>query len=346
MESWVSEADARRYWDLSFNNYNYSYVETAVNCGYSTLAIDRLGIGNSSHGDPLNTIQARAEVEALNSITTQLRSGKIEGIDHAFDKVIHVGHSFGSIQSYWLSSLYPDNTDGIVLTGWSANGSFLPTTIGAWNLHVARLNQPLRFGDQPNDAIRKEFQEYSSGDALVRGLQTLLRGQGINLSTQEIWNEIATTEVGDLIHGYNETVQTLNYPNGYLVPSDLTGNQFVFLLPKFFDLALGLVAEATKQPVTLGELLTIGTSPSSTSFSGPVFVITGEQDQPFCGGDCYATGTDAPNIPAEAAPLFPNAKPFETYIQPNTGHGINAHYNSTASYEVVQNWLKAHGLGA
>jgi hypothetical protein len=44
----------KTYWDLEYNNYNYSYVNVALAAGYSTLAIDRLGIGNSTHGDPFN----------------------------------------------------------------------------------------------------------------------------------------------------------------------------------------------------------------------------------------------------------------------------------------------------
>ena len=44
----------KTYWDLEYGSYNYSYVNMALDAGYSTLAIDRLGIGNSSHGDPFN----------------------------------------------------------------------------------------------------------------------------------------------------------------------------------------------------------------------------------------------------------------------------------------------------
>ena len=44
----------KTYWDLEYNNYAYSYVNVALKAGYSTLAIDRLGIGQSSHGDPIN----------------------------------------------------------------------------------------------------------------------------------------------------------------------------------------------------------------------------------------------------------------------------------------------------
>jgi pimeloyl-ACP methyl ester carboxylesterase len=333
------------YWDLPYNNFNYSYVETAVRNGYATLAIDRLGIGNSSHGDPFNEIQARAEVEALNAVTLKLRHGEIPGIKQAFKKVVHVGHSFGSIQSYWLSSLYPNNTDGLVLTGWSARGDFLPTSIGAWNFQSARLNQPFRFGNSSNEKVKAAFNDYLSGDKLVNGLHTLLQTLDVNLSTHDIWNEIATTTLGNLIAGYNLSFTIpLDYPSGYLAHSSLQGNQFVFYLPGHFDLSLALLSEYTKQPVTVGELLTIGTAPPSSSFKGPVFVFTGEQDQPFCGGDCFESETAA-SIPAEAAKMFPNAAKFEAYIQRNTAHGVTAHYNATAGYEVVQGWLKGNGLG-
>jgi pimeloyl-ACP methyl ester carboxylesterase len=336
------------YWDLSYNNYNYSYVKVANAAGYSTLAIDRLGIGNSSHGDPINEIQAQLEVEALNAVTTLLRAGQIPEITNHYNKIIHVGHSFGSIQSYWLSALYPNNTDGLVLTGFSVNGTFLPSqTVPAWNLHSARLNQPLRFGDAPNNKLQSVFNGWLRNSNLIQALQRLLKSVGIAASTDDLWNDIATTEVGDIISGWNVTgEQRLNYPNGYTTHSDLTANQFVFLRYGSYDIGLGVVTEQTKQPVTIGELLTAGSAPPGSSFGGPVIIFTGEYDEPFCGLDCYATGGVAANIPVQAKPAFPNASAFEAYIQPNTGHGINAHYNSTAGNEYVQQWLAANGLGA
>lgn len=113
------------YWDLSYDNYNYSYVDVALQYGYATLAYDRLGIGQSSHGDPISTIQAPLEVAALHAITTMLRAGGISGISTQFDKVVHVGHSFGSLQTFELSLMFPGDPDAIVLTGFSVNGSFV-----------------------------------------------------------------------------------------------------------------------------------------------------------------------------------------------------------------------------
>ncbi|KAI4703293.1 hypothetical protein J4E81_002171 [Alternaria sp. BMP 2799] len=338
----------KTYWDLEYENYNYSYVDVALAAGYSTLAIDRLGIGNSSHGDPFNEIQAQAEVEALNSVTTQLREGKIPEISCAYEKVIHVGHSFGSVQSYWLSALYPENTDGVILTGFSVAGQFLAYITAGWNLHSARLNQPLRFGNASNDVIEKIASEYDLSDNIVGSLQKILAAAGVDLTSDEVWNELATTEVLDLINGYNKTVTQYDYPSGYMAHSDLTALQYAFLQPGNYDVGLALVAEKTKQPVTTGELLTIGGSPSSSPFTGPVLVITGETDVPFCGGNCYGQlmGSNASNIPEGVAMAYPNASAFESYIQPNTGHGLNFHYNATAGYQVMQDFLASNGLAA
>lgn len=323
-------------------------MNTALAAGYSTLAIDRFGIGNSSHGDPFNEIQAQAEVEALNSVTTKLRNGEIPEVGCKYKQVIHVGHSFGSVQSYWLSALYPENTDGVILTGYSTAGQFLPYIVAGWNLHSARLNQPLRLGNASNDGIRKLAAQYGLDQNLVSTLQKVLDAAGVDLTSQEVWNEVATTEVLDLTTGYNETVFQYNYPSGYMVSSDLTALQYAFLYPGNYDLGLALVGEQTKQPVTTGELLTIGSAPAMSPFTGPVLVITGEHDIPFCGGNCFAQlpGSNDSNIPAGVSTAYPSASAFEAYIQPGTGHGLNFQYNATAGYEVIQNFLAGHGLAA
>lgn len=50
------------------------------------------------------------------------------------------------------------------------------------------------------------------------------------------------------------------------------------------------------------------------------------------------------SIPADVQKGVPNAKTFEAYIQPNTGHGINLHYNATGAYNVIQSFLSSNGL--
>ncbi|KAI0482547.1 alpha/beta-hydrolase [Xylariaceae sp. FL0804] len=117
----------RSYWDLSYNDYNYSYVATAVDgYGFSTLAWDRLGLGASSRGDPVGEIQAPLEAAALGALTEKLRAGAVTGVCGRFDRVVHVGHSFGSVLTYALTAAAPGAglSDGIALTGFSQDGSF------------------------------------------------------------------------------------------------------------------------------------------------------------------------------------------------------------------------------
>lgn len=53
------------------------------------------------------------------------------------EKIVHVGHSFGSSQTYALTAAEPSISDGIVLTGFSQNGSFAAYfTLGS-NLIIA-----------------------------------------------------------------------------------------------------------------------------------------------------------------------------------------------------------------
>jgi len=133
---------------LPYENFGYSYINYAVDkCGYSTLAIDRFGIGLSSTADPLNIIQAPATMSAIYEVTKRLRAGELPDVQKKFEKIVHVGHSFGSILTYELVAMHPDISDGIILTGYSQNGSYVPAISAGMNWQVARMNQPARFGN-------------------------------------------------------------------------------------------------------------------------------------------------------------------------------------------------------
>ena len=118
---------------------------------------------------------------------------------------MHVGHSYGSAQTFAYASLYPDESDGIVLTGFSTNRSFIYFPVGA-DWQQAALNDPARFAE---------------------------------------------------------------YPRGYLVNSNIESMQYLFLDYPNFDPEILDYAEATKQTVTVGELLTRSASITNSSFGGP-----------------------------------------------------------------------------
>lgn len=65
-------------------------------------------------------------------------------------------------------------------------------------------------------------------------------------------------------------------PTGYLTWANASRNEETFFHPGFFDPGILLFDEATKQPFTTGEVLTLGGSPPTVpKFKGPVQVLVG-----------------------------------------------------------------------
>ncbi|ETS87343.1 hypothetical protein PFICI_01171 [Pestalotiopsis fici W106-1] len=264
----------RSYWDFPADNYNYSYVDQALAAGYSTFAYDRPGIGQSQHGDPVNEIQSFLELAVLIELTSQLRAGQVESVA-TYDKTVHVGHSFGSIQTYGLAAQRPELTDAIALTGFSQNGSY-----------------------NAEFALGGNFVQANSIPAL-----------------------------GD-------------YPDGYFASGSETGVQINFFGPGDFDPAILKAAYSTGQPVTVGELLTLaGPASVLNTYPGPVQIVTGERDIPFCGGNCSVT---TPSVPEQAGQYFPNATYFDALVVPGAGHGLNLEYTWPVTYKTILDFFDEH----
>ena len=268
----------RSYWNLPFNSGNYSYSAVATDeYRYATFSWDRLGIGMSSHGDPVQEIQALLEVDGLRALTEGLRDGCIEGVDDEFEKIVHVGHSFGSTHTYALTAMYPDISDGIALTGFSQNGSFVP--------------------------------------------YFMLGGNFIDVKE-------------------NAALAPL-YDHGYLASANPSAVQTNFFAPGTFDPDILTFAATTGQPVTIGELLTIGGETGSPNpFAGPVFIITGERDVPFCGGSCLNGAPSGSSIPAQAQKFFTKSN-ITTTIVPGAGHGLNLEYSHPFTYKSINDFFVA-----
>ena len=235
----------RSYWDLAFNNYNYSYNNVAVDrYGYATLSWDRLGIGISDHPDPISHVQSPLEQAALVAVTEALQSGSISNVPK-FSKVVHVGHSFGADLTYGLSRDNPSLCSGIILTGFTHNTTFLPY--------------------------------FALGGGFI---------------------DVQNSPLAD------------KYAPGYFAASDASTVQTNFFAPGAFDPDILTYAAANGQPVSIGELLTIGGQAMGFNNAAvPVLIVIGERDLPFCGGDCYNTGGTGDNIPSISKQYLPNADP-------------------------------------
>lgn len=120
----------RSYWDLPIHDYQYSYVDRALKEGYSTLVWDRLGCGESTKDlDTINDLQITLEIEALRELTQLAAQGRIPGVKHVYNDIIHVGHSLGSAMTYNLVSMNPQISKGVILTGFSHVPNFSPQFI-------------------------------------------------------------------------------------------------------------------------------------------------------------------------------------------------------------------------
>lgn len=120
-----------RYWDVEIKPDEYSYVKAAVDRGYSILTYDRLGTGNSTKADAYTMVQAGVEIEIVRILTELARAGKLiscakvvgsdaNGTDamdtYVPDKVVHVGHSYGSFMTSGLLARYGNMSDGAILS--------------------------------------------------------------------------------------------------------------------------------------------------------------------------------------------------------------------------------------
>lgn len=126
------------------------------------------------------------------------------------------------------------------------NLSFAGYFAAGANFVQANTNQPFRFGNMS-----------------MTSAQTLLRMYGLE----------------DAVSGL-APAQSFNYPSGYLVNANINSQQYLFFLPPHFDQGILELGEATKQPVTPGELLTLTSLPMVNAFAGPVLVLTGSKSPP------------------------------------------------------------------
>lgn len=113
-----------RYWEPKLAE-TPSYVDATLAAGYSILTYDRLGVGQSDKPEAYLNVQAGLELEILHQITMIARNGSLSaymnGEVPSFDKIVHVGHSFGSVYSYAYMSTHGNMSDGAILTGFVPN---------------------------------------------------------------------------------------------------------------------------------------------------------------------------------------------------------------------------------
>lgn len=142
----------------------------------------------------------------------------------------------------------------------------------------------------------------------------------------------------------NQPYRFSNLNNGYLVSHNAISNQLGFYHAPNFDPNVLSQAEATKGTVTFGELLTLSTvAAPAMNFAGPLAVVNGDNDLPFCFGNCSYPSNLAEAVKPMLYPMVSNSS-SSTYLVPKTGHGINQHYSAGEAFSFIQNFIKSHGF--
>jgi pimeloyl-ACP methyl ester carboxylesterase len=105
---------SRVYWDLPVRSELYSYVRRATQAGFATFNFERIGIGASDR-PPGADVTLTSNAFVLHQVVQSLREGTLAGV--AFQRVIGVGHSFGSRSLQRMAASFPGDVDGLILTG-------------------------------------------------------------------------------------------------------------------------------------------------------------------------------------------------------------------------------------
>jgi pimeloyl-ACP methyl ester carboxylesterase len=141
---------SRYYWDFPYQPETYSYVHAAARAGYPTLAIDRLGDGRSTRPPGRLLTWQNAALTVARAVTA-LRDGSL---GTAFDKVILVGHSYGSVTSFLVAARHP-GVDALIITGAAHRVNLL-------EINRLLLNSPPA-GDSPDPlyvTTRRDFRGF------------------------------------------------------------------------------------------------------------------------------------------------------------------------------------------
>ncbi|OCF31655.1 hypothetical protein I316_06660 [Kwoniella heveanensis BCC8398] len=296
------------YWNVQLDNSpNNSFAESAAAAGWSTLSYDRLGVGQSAKPDGTNVVQISYEIAQSVAIAQALRSGNLSDVGQ-FGTVVGVGHSYGSNLLTGVASIAPEAFDALVLTGFTNNATMGPLGLFAFQSTIANVAYPNRFASDANDYV--------------------------------------------------------------ITPSKAVDQTGFFHYPNYTNSSLDFFTN-NKGEYTLGQQNTIAVpiKLSRTNFTKPVFVVTGEYDAPYCAANCSVTSLTASSSSNSsmsssnstsassnssstvavtqldtAKDLFPGVTAFDTYVVPDTAHGINYHTTAYQAYQQIINFVSGQGL--
>ncbi|KAI4098051.1 MAG: hypothetical protein LQ339_006619 [Xanthoria mediterranea] len=146
------------------------------------------------------------------------------------------------------------------------------------------------------------------------------------------------------IAALNQPARFGGLPYGYLVHNDAIAIQEPFFRYPFFDPAIFQNQVDRKNTYTFGEEFTIGAVlKPAAGYTGPVDVVTGQFDYPFCLGNCSFPDNQLAKVMPALYPAANRAK-SDMFIVPENGHYINAHRTAGQSFDQINRFLQNNGF--
>src|SRR5215207_4616097 len=106
----------QKYWDVpTINGHDYSFARYMAERKYAVLAIDQLGAGESTKPADGDSVTLDQTASGIHQVITRLRSGE-NAAGYAFERVVTVGHSLGTINAIYEQGTYHD-ADAVIATG-------------------------------------------------------------------------------------------------------------------------------------------------------------------------------------------------------------------------------------
>ncbi|CRK42927.1 hypothetical protein BN1708_008918 [Verticillium longisporum] len=136
----------KHMWDFPYKPETHSWVRYMANSGYTTLAIDYIGCGNSSHPDGLFDVQTELFVQTTHQIVQSIRTENLLG--QSFSKISLVGFSIGAIVASAVADKFPEDADSLVLLGITWDREWLYPAFLAGLQTTASVVDPARWGDR------------------------------------------------------------------------------------------------------------------------------------------------------------------------------------------------------
>ncbi|KAF5534097.1 alpha beta-hydrolase [Fusarium phyllophilum] len=310
----------------SANNTRYNCVKVESN-------IDLVGfVWDTSTWSHANRSAEVVPVHGTYSISAQLC---IPADGKKSDILQIATHGLGFDKRYWKPELKPEEysyvdvalAKGYSILTYDRLGTGKSTKADGYNevqlgLQVAILKE-LTVLARDGKLLKSSKVGHSFGSAATSGLLSLHGNLSDGAILTGFLPNNQSGKVGANAFGFefarqHDPKRFGDRPAGYAVQASLSSIQQIFLKKGSFEVEALEYAEKIKQ-------------------TGTYFI--GENDYPFCDGDCNNT-YDMETLKG----LNPAASHIGVHLQPGTGHGLTLSTNATAGYEVMLAYLGSQGL--